>query len=134
MYLLTIEHLFGMLKRWFRCLFLEIILSPDKVCEVIVPTAILHNICSNMNDRVDRFTEVQEDILTFCLQQRKPYHCNKRRFNYQYIFQLVIKVKLFLTNFKRLCIKVFYVNIPVSINIIFSEKNISLFPFFTQKL
>lgn len=37
-------------------------MSPEKVCAVIVATALLHNLCCDMNDGVGGFTEVPEDI------------------------------------------------------------------------
>lgn len=50
-----IERLFGVWKRRFPCLSLGMRLSPQKTCEVIVATAVLHNICSEINDDFDEF-------------------------------------------------------------------------------
>lgn len=41
----AVERLFGVLKRRFPCLSEGISLTTEVICEVIVATAVLHNIC-----------------------------------------------------------------------------------------
>lgn len=57
-----VERLFGVWKRRFPCLSLGLRLSPEKVCEIIVSSAVLHNICCEMNDGVDGFMEAPDEL------------------------------------------------------------------------
>lgn len=57
-----VERLFGVWKRRFPCLSVGMNLKPEKVCHVIVATAVLHNICIEANDNVDDFEDVPEEV------------------------------------------------------------------------
>lgn len=37
-------------------------LSPQKVCEIIVDSVVLHNICCEMNDEMDSFMEASDKL------------------------------------------------------------------------
>ncbi|CAH1997234.1 unnamed protein product [Acanthoscelides obtectus] len=50
-----VERLFGVCKRRFPCLSLGMRLKLETMCEVIVATAVLHNMCLEQNDTIDFF-------------------------------------------------------------------------------
>ena len=56
----TVERLFRVWKRRFPCLSNGIALKPEKVCDIIVATAVLHNICLIEHDEAEDF-EVLDD-------------------------------------------------------------------------
>lgn len=56
-----VERLFGVLKRRFPCLSVGMSLSTEVICEVIVATAVLHNICLEEQDDMEDIVDENND-------------------------------------------------------------------------
>lgn len=58
-----VERLFGVWKRRFPCLSQGMRIDVQKVCEVIVATAVLHNMCLMANDNAESFEGDDNDMV-----------------------------------------------------------------------
>lgn len=61
----TVERLFGVWKRRFPCLSLGMRLKLQTLCNIIVATAVLHNICIQVGDNLEQLDDIPnlDDII-----------------------------------------------------------------------